>query len=236
MPPLPRFNNVPFSSVKAVCFLPSSKNDLADLFTPQQLSLPSFFDDPVFGNAKSYQPPVDFLSCPRRTSGKIPEVVYPWKLADWFYPPDADLPYVYEDARALYFCLLIPSSYLSGAFVGPQALPECNRKHYLLNLITKFDPHLVRLFLFISFNSFFLTRSSLALCLFLLASRRKYSCLCGLRSGLSSTTRSGISLARSSKHDFYLAFTLGTICRLSGTFNFSFLDLTVIEPISSGWS
>src|SRR5580698_917085 len=131
---LPQYNNIPFSSSPAYCFLPSAQIDLHSHFAPDDLLVPSFFDLPVFHDSTAYSPPADFLARPRRTSGIPPERVYPHKLAAWFYASDSSLPFVYEDARDLYFCIRIPFAYLSHIFSGDQAVPVASRKAHVLSM------------------------------------------------------------------------------------------------------
>lgn len=148
---IPQYNSTPFSVDDALCFLPASRSDLEGSFSPQELSLPSFFDHPAFKNTAAYIPPSDFLTRPRRVSGEIPDSVYPQALTAWFYSSDCGHPFVYEEARDLYFCIRIPFSFLSRTFAGTRAVAESNRKQRLLSLVSQFDRHLVRCFIFFYF-------------------------------------------------------------------------------------
>lgn len=139
----PSYNNVPFSTAPAAVFLPAVHTELENQFKTTERHMPSFFTKPPFVDSSTYRPPSDFLTRPRRTSGVVPDSSYPQKLADWFYPSDAGHPFVYEEARELYFSISIPFSVLSGAFQGHQAVPASARKTYLLNFVSKYDCHLV---------------------------------------------------------------------------------------------
>lgn len=148
------YNNVPFSHKPAAIFLPSSAIELESGFSSLELHMDSFFKKAPFTDVSSYRPPSDFLTRPRRTSGDLPSTTYPQKLTKWFYPPASGHPFVYEEARDLYFSISIPYSVLGMAFEGSQAVPAASRKTYLLNFVSKFDRHLVR-FLFVFLFSLF---------------------------------------------------------------------------------
>lgn len=144
-PTLPLYNNVPFSSSRALCKLPSAKADLDEFFNPPDRLLPSFFDDPAFASPLTYQPPADFQFRSRRTAGNEPSHVYPRMLAAWYYPASDCLPVVYEDARDLYFCLRFPFIALSNMFLGAHSIPESHRSNHIFALLMTFKLHLVRL-------------------------------------------------------------------------------------------
>lgn len=140
---LPQFNNIPFSGDSALCRLPSSRAEFDASYPLVDNGLPSFFDHSVFANSSSYHPPLDFLSRTRRISGDAPDVVYPQQLVSWFPYSDRSLPFVYEDALDLYFCIWIPFMHLSNIFSGPGAVPEKSRKTHMLSLVSRFTLHLV---------------------------------------------------------------------------------------------
>lgn len=137
-------DNIPFSARDGFLHLPSARVDFEARYSAQQLKLHSFFDHPFFQKSSVYVPPTDFLTRPRRESGDLPESVYPQKLAAWFYSPDLGYPFVFEEARDLYFSLRVPFVYLSQIFAGPQVVSSSNRKNLILSLVSKFDHHLVR--------------------------------------------------------------------------------------------
>lgn len=156
---IPLYNNVPFSGSGAYCTLPSSRFHFEIQYTNIDNGLPSFFDHPAFEDSTTYHPPSDFLSCPQRVSGEVPEIVYPEKLVSWFSFAPGPLPFVYENALDLYFSIQLPFSYLSNIFSGPEAVPESKRKNHVLSMISHFGPHLVHS-LFSSFFFYSLTFSS----------------------------------------------------------------------------
>lgn len=147
----PPYNNIPFSTDIGDIFLPATHLELAELFKPTELLMSSFFSQSFFSDPSSYRPSDDFSTRPRRTSGDLPVSSYPQKLVEWFYTSDSGHPFIYEEARELYFSISIPFTALSDAFQGSRPVPVSGRKTFFLNFVSKFDRHLVRVLSLIRF-------------------------------------------------------------------------------------